>query len=921
MDGQGGNIANRALLEPWGKARPDARDSNGWHPLIYHCLDVAAVAMELLERRPITRARAAWLLGLPEEVVVPMLVRLAALHDIGKLAPAFQAKAEPRGWRWPTRIDAALALRGRTEGHPADAQLLWEGRLHERFGHRLWPDGETRLELLMPAVFGHHGRPVQHAASSRYSCVELFGVAACELAEDYVAAVVELVPQPTTELPAVDLRRVRRASWWVAGLVTVSDWVGSNEGWFPYTSPFASESSLAGYWALARSRATRAVEAAGLAPCTPCVKRGYEELAGITFPTPLQRAVEEVPLGEGPILAIVEDATGAGKSEAAQMFVHRLMADGRASGAYWAMPTKATANAMYERQAHMLRGLFNSAAGGKPSLVLAHGGARLHEGFRATVLHEEHEPLLQIEHDPLDELPSEAACAAFLADDRRAGLLADLGVGTVDQAFLGVLPVRFSALRLFALAEKVLVIDEVHAFDEYMRSEAEGLLRAHAALGGSAVLLSATLTTVQRTKLVQAWRASLDASDEALGSDTAMVNTYPLLTIVRDAGKSVEARSVESPHWTRRTVPVRWISSDAHALERVMASARAGACVAWIRNTVGACIRSAAQLEESGLQPLVFHARFAPGDRQRIEGTVLQRFGKRSTLAERRGQVLVATQVVEQSLDLDFDVMITDLAPVDLLIQRAGRLWRHERVLSERTAGGGPELAVLAGPLHGEVDADWVSALGTHTEWVYRDPGVLWRSAHALDEAGGITAPAGVRQLVEAAYGNGAVPESFRSAMERASGEASAARGIANQNVQRLERSYGDVATLWSADATYPTRLGDETMNLRLARLREDGAIEPWESDERLPLWQRWAMSDISIRTTQLRGATRVPPQLEHAVEPVRLQWGRFEQGMPVLVLQQTSDPAWRGILVGADGREVTLQYSERLGLLVAQRQ
>jgi CRISPR-associated endonuclease/helicase Cas3 len=848
-----------------------------------------------------------------------LLVRLAALHDIGKLAPAFQAKAQPSGWHWPVQLDAASAVRGPSEGHPADGHLLWEDSLASRFGSVFWPNGRNQLNSLLPAVFGHHGRPVVPPSARPFSSKEVFGGRACQLAQVFVEHVVGIVPVPTVELPRVAHARVKRASWWVAGLITLADWVGSNDNWFPYHEPRANDPDLRGYWNEARDRAVRAVRLAGLVPPTPARGLGYAELANLTCPTPLQREMASVSLGTGPVLAIVEDATGAGKTEAAQMFVHRLLADGRASGAYWAMPTQATANAMYERQAGMLRALFARDARAIPSLVLAHAGARLHDGFRATVTEEELGPPDARAGDSLDELPSEVACTAFLADDRRAGLLADIGVGTIDQAFLGVLPVRFNALRLFALSEKVLVVDEVHAFDEYMRSEAEGLMRAHAALGGSAVLLSATLTAAQRTKLAQAWRASLgldDSLDSQVGDAGA---AYPLLTVVRDGGRAVEARSFGSPEWTRRTVSVRWLGSEHEAMNAVLAASRAGACVAWIRNTVGACVQSARALEDVGVQPLVFHARFTPGDRQRIEADVLGRFGKRSHPSDRQGRVLVATQVVEQSLDLDFDVMITDIAPVDLLIQRAGRLWRHQRLIESRHAGDGPELLVLSGPLDGDVGADWVAALGTKTEWIYQNPGVLWRSAQVLASAGGITAPDGVRALVEAAYGDDPVPASFIAAISRAYAEGRAASSIAAANVLRLDREYGDAAALWTNDATYETRLGEPTVKVRLARVRAYGELEPWEFDERLPVWQRWAMSDVSVRRSQLRGAFDVPPGWMGAVTRARAGWGAFEQSLPVVVLVEVGAGEWRGNLASlGSGAVVEVRYCTRTGLTVS---
>src|SRR5262249_9039299 len=155
-------------------------------------------------------------------------------------------------------------------------------------------------------------------------------------------------------------------------------------------------------------------------------------------------------------LAIIEDVTGSGKSEAALIFAARLLSGGRADGLYFALPTMATANAMYDRLAASYRRLF--ADGSTPSLVLAHGKRRLHNGFADSILEsEERQP------QPYDE-DAVAACAMWIADDRRKAFLAHVGIGTVDQALLGVLPSRHQSLRLWGLSDRVLVIDEAHAY-------------------------------------------------------------------------------------------------------------------------------------------------------------------------------------------------------------------------------------------------------------------------------------------------------------------------------------------------------------------------------------------------------------------------------------------------------------------------
>ncbi len=169
---------------------------------------------------------------------------------------------------------------------------------------------------------------------------------------------------------------------------------------------------------------------------------------------------------------------------------------------------------------------------------------------------------------------------------------------------------------------------------------------------------------------------------------------------------------------------------------RVVAASGEGAAVAWVRNTVDDAIDAAALLRGRGIDAMLFHARFAMVDRLRIEEEVLRRFGREPKPC--RAGVLVATQVIEQSLDLDFDLLCTDLAPADLLIQRAGRLWRHQR--SSRPVAG-PELLVISPEAVAEPGPDWLRSTLPGTAAVYRDPALMWRGARKVFGRGAIITP------------------------------------------------------------------------------------------------------------------------------------------------------------------------------------
>ena len=721
-------------------------------------------------------------------------------------------------------------------------------------------------------------------------------------ARDFLTAMTVLF-QPAPFARPFDPRDVIRLAWRLAGLTTLADWVGSRQSWFPYAAADAV-ADIASYWHdHALPQAAHAVQQAGLAPVPPSKWRGLRGLFPfIEHPSPVQAWAEQVALPDGPVLAVIEDVTGSGKTEAAVTLAHRLIADGRAQGIFVALPTMATANAMFGRLSGAYRGLFD--AGANPSLALAHGRADLDPRFRAAMdagapAQPRHSP-----SDPADET-AEAHCAAWLAEDRRRALLAQVGVGTLDQALLAALPVRHAPLRLWGLAGKVLVIDEAHAFDAYMQREMVALLRFQAALGGSAILLSATLPKALRATLVGAFREGLGA-----GPATLVETGYPLATLV-----GAEAVS-ETPCAVRtglaRRVAVTRLDDPEAAIERILAAQQARAAVAWVRNTVDDAIAATAALRARGVNALLFHARFAMTDRLRIEREVMRRFGRADT-SDRAG-VLVATQVIEQSLDLDFDLLCTDLAPADLLIQRAGRLWRHQR---ETRPIPGPELLVISPDPVADPGPAWLRSTLPGTAAVYRDPALLWRGARAVFGSGAIVTPDDMRALIERAADE-EVPHGFARAVAEAEGKRMGQEGVAEQNTLDVWAGYSASQGLWDTDLRTPTRLEDQPqVALRLAVVR-DGKVVPYADD---PDPRRaWALSEVRIARHRI--AVCPPPLgLEAAVAAARAQWGRWEReadSVQCAVLEEGSGAARINVLDG-NGNPAALAYSPRLGLCAAE--
>jgi CRISPR-associated endonuclease/helicase Cas3 len=418
------------------------------------------------------------------------------------------------------------------------------------------------------------------------------------------------------------------------------------------------------------------------------------------------------------------------------------------------------------------------------------------------------------------------------------------------------------------------------------------------------VLLSATLPHALRQKLIDAFRDGLGASPIKL-----VKHGYPLATLAgADDAQEVQC---EPRDGLSRRVTVTRLPNGAAAIERIADAAAVGAAVVWVRNTVDDAINAAALLRARGIEPLLFHARYAMADRLAIEQEVLRRFGRNGT---DRSCVLVATQVVEQSLDIDFDLMVTDLAPADLLIQRAGRLWRHDRGVR---CVAGPELLVVSPEPVDTPPANWIMATLPGTGSVYRDHALLWRSARAVFSRGAIVTPDDMRPIIEAVFdrdADGAVPPALSASADNAYSRELSQIGVALQNVLDIRRGYCIDAGSWEPDTRTPTRLEDRPhITLRLAILL-NGAIVPYAHD--VDLRRAWALSEVAVARYRIASCP-LPPDLEAAAGAARSRWGKWEQESEYVVLALLK-PDGNGYALHArseKGESVAARYDARTGL------
>jgi CRISPR-associated endonuclease/helicase Cas3 len=501
---------------------------------------------------------------------------------------------------------------------------------------------------------------------------------------------------------------------------------------------------------------------------------------------------------------------GEGKTEAA-FFAHmELQRRFGHRGLYVALPTKATGNAMFKRT---LKFLSSQGMNRKLDLQLLHGAKLLNDTFQNLKLSG------VFDSDGCGEVHA----GEWFTNKKRA-LLSEYGVGTVDQAMMPILPVRHNFVRLWGLANRVVVFDEIHAYDAYTGTLLIHLLRWLLALGSSVVLLSATLPPSIRRKLAAVVNDKLPE----------MEMEYPRLSVF-SPGQKVYQKHFDADPVRRQTIKLQAISpglSDMRAaFEEYLLNGGMGLAVL---NTVQRaqdlyCLFSEGEplMHEDqrvgkrlsdGTEVFLFHARFSANCRQKREDLVLENFGEKGIRTGRK--ILIATQVAEQSLDIDFDVIMTDLAPIDLVLQRAGRLWRHvrkSRPILEPTL----LLAGLAG--------DEPPPFGKPLWWekIYRED-ILLRTWSLLHTKQSITLPDEIDILVQAVYEEQVdVPESLRERMDKAlmngEGEGFAKSGQAHQAIMGLpdDASWNDPTRyiLYDEDASdvhrtlmAHTRLGNDSV-------------------------------------------------------------------------------------------------------------
>lgn len=663
--------------------------------------NMAAVLLEHSVAKPVLSVLSKCLTGRITQTVSCLI----ALHDIGKCHPYFQMKTDD--------MELLKPLFGR--GLLYDNELSPPAFRHEKESERLLKEllknvlKQNRAILYFSKISALHHQPLSSTHTELLNTRRYSSWA--EVQQTMIHHVCEIfLPDWQVFDTCSNFDACCTAVW---GLMMLADWLASSQEAFR----IPEEASLHLYSQQSRLAAETALLDAGLSDGTRLPNKGIYSLFS-EIPAkqarPVQEACESLRIAwadkhDFPLMTLIEAPMGEGKTEAAVSLAAALMEGWQKTGIYFALPTAATSNCMYDR---ISKCLYEQGISGSR---LIHGHAWL------------------LENAGLSPQASEAA-QSWLAPMRRS-MIAPYGVGTVDQAMMAVLRIRYTVIRLLGLTGKVLIVDEVHAYDAYMQQTLYSLLAWAKTLDIPVVLLSATLPSQKRAKLfAAAGYKELDAAS----------NAYPLITCGFEDGR-VEMTPVPATYMnqTVRLECRSWMDDPGTVALFALEKAASGGCIGVIVNTVGEAQRLYREIEKSNdaqLPVYLFHARFPMYRRLEIEKGCVGLFGKTGL---RPGKaILIATQVVEQSIDLDLDFLITALCPVDLLLQRIGRMHRHMRV---RPAGF-EQPGVLVLTPEKETDIGQLPSGFVYAPWILKK---TWQNIRQLDF---IHLPEDIRTLVEQTY-------------------------------------------------------------------------------------------------------------------------------------------------------------------------
>lgn len=707
-----------------------------WAPLYAHLYCTASVAAHLWDRLVSDHTKSIICngLGLAKDDAKSLIWLCAGAHDIGKAAPGFCAKSELCELASETGLvmheagpDADKALRHAEVG--ASLFVWWAT---ERF-----PTCDMGAIYVIASVIGaHHGASMRRSvlcntydATRRRLADHDFGYDDQAWADaqnellDFIASCTDASVMGRMSLSDA----VNDAIVLVTDIVCYADWIASNENMFELRGHV---DDLVGYVregldAIDLPNACQFVRSDG--DLATQFARDFPDLpSGATIAPFQKKAMEMADSMDKPGVLMLEAPTGDGKTEAALSCAKVLAERFGLSGVAVALPTMATGNAMFRRLTSWVENI--ELASGDRTVNLIHSKANISDDLDALRNVDDHDRPYAYE---------------WFIGSKKA-LLASFCATTIDQLLMAAYDSKHTLLRHLGLSNKVVVIDEIHAYDAHMGSYLCRLLAILGEYKVPVIMLSATLTPTARMRYIGAYNNPSmrydDVSPYEGPTDEDGITPYPLITCATDNGTRFETCPPSKPTATTRIAFIG--TSDEALVSHLEASIAGGGCACIVRNTVSRAQETYLMLRERlGDDVTLMHARISSCDRLAADQELLDLLGRDGDRPKRL--VVVATQVVEQSLDIDFDVMFTDIAPIDLIIQRLGRLWRHAR---QKRPVLEPTLYLM-----GEASEDAPPTIDAGSTRVY-DKSVLYRTCLSLMGRDAISVPDDVQRLVTEVY-------------------------------------------------------------------------------------------------------------------------------------------------------------------------
>ncbi|MBQ9903445.1 MAG: CRISPR-associated helicase Cas3' [Synergistaceae bacterium] len=643
-------------------AKSCVTDSSKWLPFVIHSQDTAGIIRKFFSDWLPEQIRNELAKGLQEQNNIEKLYErsenlcylVALLHDIGKLTLAFQSKIAPK---IENQIEFFQSI-GIEISKPAE----FRSSPHQIAGHAILEDYKFPQEIAV-IVGSHHGKGAsENEVNFQFNTFprNYFGRGQTQekfwrsLWEEWISYslsksgfTVETLPKPNV-----------KSQMLITGLLIMADWIASNTYYFPYidVGETLNESDL-------EDRVNSAWK-----------KLSFPEILYINSycnaaeifndrfgfePNSVQREVIDI-VSRNPFhgLYILEAPMGLGKTEAALSAAEILIERKGAGGIYFGLPTQATANGIFGR----IRDWASKCDPQLHSIRLAHGMTELNKEYRALL------------KKKAEDSGDENVIIHEWFEGRKQALLADFVIATIDQFLLASLQQKHVMMRHLGLAGKVVILDECHAYDAYMNVYLDRTLAWMGAYNVPVIVLSATLPPERRNEMVKAY-LNRPVLPEIKGDVEPYA--YPIMTYTCGNDVIQKALTCDIPE---KKISVEYLEEN--ALSSYLSSKlKDGGCGAVIVNSVPYSqeLARALELEMPDFKIICFNGRFIATDRAKIEEDILSKAGKKSNADTRSKLIVVGTQVIEQSLDLDFDVMVTELCPMDLLLQRSGRLHRHNR--------------------------------------------------------------------------------------------------------------------------------------------------------------------------------------------------------------------------------------------------